>query len=98
VSATRPPPPDNGHGLIDPVRRCRARDERFRREGEPPMARQLAWIGVLGWLIVTPILAGIFLGRWLDARLASGVFWTATLLFLGLCLGAFLAWRRVHEP
>ena len=32
------------------------------------MARRLAQIGVLGWIIVMPMLIGIFAGRWLDAQ------------------------------
>jgi ATP synthase protein I len=93
-----PQRPENHRGLAEPVRRRRAREEQFRREGEPPMGRQLAWIGMLGWLVVAPALAGMFLGRWIDARFASGIFWTASLLFLGICLGSWLAWRRMHEP
>ena len=47
----------------------RLRGERYRRwqrEGEPSVARRLAQIGVLGWIIVVPMLIGVFVGRWLD--------------------------------
>jgi len=54
---------------------------------------RLAQIGVLGWIFVAPTLAGLFLGRWLDARLASGIFWTAPCMILGLCLGGWTAWK-----
>ena len=55
-------------------------------EGDISVGRRLAQIGVLGWIIVTPILIGIFAGRYLDARFASGLFWTAPLLMLGVAL------------
>ena len=56
----------NNNSLAEPVRRQRARRERWRREGERPLGHNLAMIGVLGWLVVTPTLIGIFVGRWLD--------------------------------
>ena len=89
--------PRNNHSLAEPVRRQRARRERWRREGERPLGHNLAMIGVLGWLVVTPTLIGIFIGRWLDRIAESGIFWTVSLLFAGLCLGCWLAWRRVNE-
>jgi ATP synthase protein I len=88
-----PEPPD---GLGRAVRTRRERRARFAREGEPGIGRNLAMIGVLGWTIVTPTLAGIFLGRWLDRRFASGIFWTLGLMVAGLAVGCWLAWKRMH--
>jgi ATP synthase protein I len=78
----------------------RLRSERQRRhaaEGELSVAHRLAQIGVLGWIIVTPMLLGVFAGRWLDTRLGSGLFWTGPLLMLGLGLGGWSAWRWVRS-
>jgi ATP synthase protein I len=58
----------------------------------------LAMIGALGWLVVLPTLAGIFVGQWLDRRAGGGLTFTAALLFAGLALGAGLAWQRMHRP
>ena len=69
------------------------RHRRWLREGDPSVARRLAQIGVLGWIIVTPMLIGIFIGRWLDRTFHSGLFWTAPLLMLGLALGCWSAWK-----
>ena len=72
----------------------RLRSERQRRaENQPSVAHRLAQIGVLGWIIVTPMLLGVFAGSWLDRRLHSGIFWTAPLMLGGLCLGCWSAWR-----
>lgn len=79
------------------VRLRRQRRDRWLREGERSIGRNLAMIGVLGWLIVTPTLVGIFAGRWLDRSYATGIFWTTSLLFAGLVLGCYLAWKRVHQ-
>jgi len=86
-----------GNGLADSVRERRARVERGRREGERSVWENLSWMGVLGWLIVTPTLVGIFVGRWLDRSAGTGIFWTAALLFAGLCVGAYLAWKKVRH-
>jgi ATP synthase protein I len=85
-----------GDGLIESIRRRIARYREWQREGEPAFGRQLAQIGVLGWIIVTPMLVGLFVGRWLDHVLATGIFWSAPLLLLGTVLGCWSAWRWMH--
>ncbi len=85
------PPPKAG--LIDAVR-VRAARRRQAREGRASsLARNLGQIGALGWQIVVPALVGLAIGRWLDHRLATGIFWTAPLLFLGVGLGCWSAWK-----
>lgn len=88
---------ENEPGERDPlVKGVRVRGERHRqwlREGDPSVARRLAQIGVLGWIIVTPMLIGIFVGRWLDRTFNSGLFCTGPLLTLGLALGCWSAWK-----
>jgi ATP synthase protein I len=79
--------------LVKGVRLREARRRRWRREGEPSVARRLAQIGVLGWIIVFPMLVGVFAGRWLDQAFGSGLFWTAPLLMLGAALGCWSAWK-----
>jgi ATP synthase protein I len=89
---------DNGReSLARSVRKRRTRRELWLREGERSLGQNLAWIGTLGWLVVVPTLAGLFAGRWIDRHWATGIFWTVSLLFAGLCVGCYLAWQRVHE-
>ena len=54
-------------------------------------------VGTVGWMVVLPALAGIALGRYLDTHLNGGIFWTLSLLMLGLTLGCAAAWRHVKE-
>ncbi len=78
------------------VTAARLRGTRHRawlHDGEPNVARRLGQIGVLGWIVVMPMLIGIFAGRWLDVRFHSGLFWTAPLLMLGAALGCWSAWK-----
>jgi ATP synthase protein I len=79
--------------LYTHVQRRAERHRRWQQDGEPSITRRLGQIGVLGWLIVAPILAGVFAGRWLDDRFHSGVFWTAPMLMLGAALGSWFAWK-----
>ena len=84
---------DEQDPMVQGVRLRKERHGRWLREGEPSVARHLAQIGVLGWIIVVPILIGIFAGRWLDRTFGSGLFYTAPLLMLGAVLGCWSAWK-----
>jgi ATP synthase protein I len=88
--------PENHERLGRAVRMRQKRRERWRREGERSLGQNLAMIGTLGWTIVLPMLVGIFAGRWLDRIFTSGIFWTLSLLFVGLAIGCSLAWKRMH--
>ena len=92
-------PPENHERLHQAVKTRRQRRAQALREGERSLGKNVAMIGVVGWTIVTPMLAGIFLGRWLDRVLAthSGIFWTLGLLVVGLTLGCHLAWKRINR-
>jgi ATP synthase protein I len=90
--------PDEQDPLVKGVRLRRERQRRSAREGDPSVARRLAQIGVLGWIIVTPILLGVFLGRWLDARFHSGLFCTGPLLMIGVVFGCWSAWKWMNSP
>lgn len=85
--------PPEQERLVDAVKQ---RAERRRRaQGLPSFARNFGQIGVLGWQIVVPALIALAIGRWLDHRLSSGIFWTAPLLILGVSLGCWSAWKWI---
>jgi len=90
----RPPALD---ALLRGTRRAGARDLRWRGENLPPVASRLAQIGVLGWMIVIPMLVGVFAGRWLDNRFHTGLFYTGPLLMLGAAAGCFWGWRWMQK-
>ncbi len=89
--------PDEQDRLVAEVRRRGERHRRWLREGDPSVGRRLAQIGVLGWIIVVPMLLGLFAGRWLDRTFNSGLFWTAPLLMLGLGIGCWSAWKWMQS-
>ncbi len=96
-SSPATPEPDADAELTQSVARRAERRAFWLAHGERSLAQNLAMIGVLGWLVVTPTLVGVFLGRWLDHRFGSGIFWTGALIVAGLALGCSIAWRRVQE-
>ena len=83
--------------MEDVVKRAHSRREHWLRTGEWPMGRALAMMGRFGWTIVAPILLGAFAGRWLDRTFDSGVFWSATLVFLGAAAGFWAVWKRMSD-
>jgi ATP synthase protein I len=73
------------------------RAEQGREHPEPSLGARLGQIGVLGWTIVVPTLIGLVAGRWLDHRLATGIFFSAPLLMLGAAAGFWFAWKWMHR-
>jgi ATP synthase protein I len=89
--------PTEEDGMAAAVRQQRQRRQDWLREGEPSMARFVGQIGVLGWIIVAPTLIGLFIGRWLDHRFSTGIFWSAPLLLVGVLIGCWSAWKWMHK-
>jgi ATP synthase protein I len=47
------------------------------------------YLGTLGLVFVLPVIAGAYLGSWLDSRLKGYSFsWTVTLIVLGVFVGS----------
>ena len=84
-------------GMAAAVRKQQERQKHWLNEGEPSTARFVGQIGVLGWIIVTPTLLGLFIGRWLDHKFGTGIFWSAPLLLLGVVVGYWSAWKWMHK-
>ena len=50
---------------------------------------QTVYLGTLGLMLALPIVAGAYLGDWLDSKLKGfSVSWTITLILLGVFIGA----------
>lgn len=59
---------------------------------------QTIYLGTLGLVMVLPVVAGAYLGHWLDG-LAEGysMRWTLSLIFLGVLIGAFNVYALIRE-
>jgi ATP synthase protein I len=83
--------------LEEAAERAQHRREHWLRTGEWPLGRALAMMGRFGWSIVTPMLLGAFVGRWLDRTFDTGVFWSAALVFAGAAAGLWAVWKRMNR-
>jgi ATP synthase protein I len=68
-----------------------------RRHPEQGVWFGLGMMGLIGWSVVVPTLAGAALGAWLDHRFAATHSWTLALMAAGLVLGCANAWRWVER-
>lgn len=64
--------------------------------------RQSAWyglgmFGLVGWAVAVPVIAGIALGGWIDARWPGETSWTLVCLLAGAALGCLNAWYWVQR-
>lgn len=83
--------------MAEAAREAARRAEEGRKNPEPSLGARLGLIGVLGWMIVVPTLLALLLGRWLDHRFATGIFFSAPSLMIGAAVGFWLAWRWMHR-
>jgi ATP synthase protein I len=79
------------------VQEVRRQAERARASRRLSFWRGLGLLGMVGWMVSLPAVFGAVAGRWLDGRSGSGVFWTLSLLALGLVLGCVAAWRYAQR-
>jgi ATP synthase protein I len=73
------------------------RMEKAQRE-HATLLSQTVYIGVLGLVFVLPVVAGAYLGRWLDTLVAGySIRWTLSMLFIGVVVGAVNVFLLVRE-
>lgn len=87
----------NHYRLKDGVR-SNVRRMRKAMEERPAVFAQAVYLGTLGVVFVLPVIAGAYLGRWLDSRLPGySVSWTITLMLLGIFVGAVDVYLLLKE-
>lgn len=91
-----PPKPEDIDRTEAAARRAGDRAKAALQDPEPSLARRFGQIGVLGWTIVLPTLAGLGLGHWIDRALGTGIIVSAALLMVGAGTGLWLAFRWMH--
>jgi len=57
----------------------------------------LGMMGMIGWSVVVPAVAGALCGVWLDKKHPQTFSWTLTLLIAGLVTGSVIAWHWVDK-
>lgn len=82
--------------LLEKIEKDSSKKIKSEEEGSEIMFG-LGLFGIVGWSIAIPTLLGIALGVYLDKKFTQSFSWTITLLFAGVILGSFNAWRWVKE-
>lgn len=83
--------------LSDDVERQVKRMKKAEKE-RPTLFAQTIFLGTLGLVFVLPVIAGVYLGRWLDSLVAGySMRWTLSLLFLGIIVGAINVYLMMRE-
>lgn len=97
------PPADNDEHerrAADFTEQVGAKADRKRKARE--QAKRTIWFGlgmfgVVGWSVAVPALIGVAVGLWLDRAFPGRVSWTLTGLFIGVAVGAMIAWNWVKK-
>lgn len=83
--------------LREDVERQVRRMQKAERERHTLLA-QTVFLGTLGLVFVLPVVAGAYLGRWLDGMVEGySMRWTLSMLFLGIVIGAVNVYLLVKE-
>lgn len=82
--------------LLEKIERDSTKKIKSQEEGSEIMFG-LGLFGIVGWSIAIPTVMGIALGVFLDKKFTQSFSWTITLLFAGVILGSFNAWRWIEE-
>ena len=85
------------HELAKRVELQAQRMKRAERE-RPTVLAQTVYLGSLGLMFILPVVAGAYLGHWLDGKLPGySMRWTLSLLFLGIVIGGFNAYWLIRS-
>lgn len=83
--------------LEERVERKVGRLQRAERERRSVLG-ETVYVGTLGVLFVAPVIAGAYLGQWLDERLQGfAVHWTTSLILVGVIVGAINVYLYIRE-
>lgn len=68
-------------------------------EERPSLLAQTSYLGVLGVLLVLPIVGGAYLGQWLDEQqsIEYSMSWTISFILLGVFIGALNVFLYVRK-
>lgn len=90
-------PPHPGRELKNSVEKQVKRMEQADKNRRTILA-QSVYLGVLGLVFVLPVIAGAYLGQWIDSLIEGySVRWTLSLILLGLVIGAVNVYLLLRE-
>lgn len=85
----------------DDLRKRVERQARRMQQAErdkPTLVGQTVYVGTLGLLMVLPVVAGAYLGHWIDGLLSGySVRWTISLILVGVFIGTVNIYLYIRE-
>ena len=76
---------------------CSRRCSNSRRRRGDDVWFWLGMLGLIGWSVAIPTVAGVALGLWLERVAPAPFSWVLTMLVVGLALGLLNAWMWVRR-
>ena len=93
----KPPAKAQREALSDAVKKDVARIEKGERERRSVLGYTV-FMGTIAGLFVLPVVAGAYLGSWLDGMAAGySVRWTVSLILLGVLIGGVNVYRYLED-
>jgi len=89
-------PPVNDKDFTEKVEKV-ARQLKKARNEKSGFLHYASLIGVGGWLFALPVVAGAYLGNYLDKETHGGISWSLTLIMLGVAAGVFNIWYFLYR-
>jgi len=83
--------------MVEQVAHEAGRKARARSERRHAIWFGLGMMGLIGWAVAVPTLAGVAIGLWLDVHWPQQFSWTITLIFVGVIVGCLNAWWWVRR-
>ncbi|MDF1931597.1 AtpZ/AtpI family protein [Legionella pneumophila] len=68
------------------------------KKGKSTLLAQTVYLGTLGFVFVLPIIAGAYLGVWLNEKIKGySMSWTINLILLGVIIGAINVYLLIKD-
>jgi ATP synthase protein I len=72
--------------------------KRIKKAEQHDQGPNLPSLGTLGLVMILPIIAGVYLGHWLDDMVEGySTHWTLSLLFAGIVIGVFNVYFLIKD-
>jgi ATP synthase protein I len=88
---------DDKQDEIETIARKALRMEQSRKRRTLSAWLGLGMFGMVGWSVAVPVIVGVALGMWIDARWPGETSWTLSLLLGGFAVGCLNAWYWVQR-
>jgi len=88
---------DHREKFREEIKRKQKKRQKAEKEKYRSMWFGLGMFGVVGWLVMIPVIIFTAIGIWIDSAYPGPVSWTLILMFTGLILGLLNAWIWIKK-